>query len=164
MKALSISTPWPTAIERHGKRLENRPRWVNAPGMLAQARRLEGQDIALHSSGTWDKAGAEYLKELTGRTYTPRDVPSRAITSVARLEAVLMYGDRFPPGQHVWYGYDIALLLANVRVLPEPISVTGALGWWEVPEDKLPQVLEQLDGLRPEPDDHTDVLNREVGA
>lgn len=147
MKALSLSIPWPTAIEKHGKRTENRPRWVNAPGTLAQARRLIGQDIALHSSGTWDKEGAEYIEEVTGIKYTRKDVPAKAITSVARLAGVLMSGDPCPEGQEVWYWNDIALLLDNVRVLPRPVPMLGGLGWLEVPADKLAQVTAQLDEM-----------------
>lgn len=145
MKALSISLPWPSAIEQHGKRTENRPRWVNAPGTLAQARRLIGKDIALHSSGTWDKDGAAYIEEVTGVKYTRQNTPAKAITSVARLAGVLMPGDPCPPGQQVWYWGDIALLLDNVRVLPEPVPMLGGLGWLEVPEPQLSDVLKQLE-------------------
>lgn len=116
---------------------------------LAQARRLVGQDIALHSSGTWDAEGAKYIQQLTGIRYTRHNVPAKAITSVARLAGVLMPGDACPPGQAVWYWGDIALLLDNVRVLPRPVPMLGGLGWLEVPAELAAIVQTQLGELKP---------------
>ena len=39
-----------------------------------------GHDLTLHSSKTHDREGMAYLEELTGRTYTRRDVSQGAVT------------------------------------------------------------------------------------
>ncbi|MFC6660060.1 hypothetical protein [Deinococcus multiflagellatus] len=126
MRALSLSRPWTTAIELHGKRTENRTRWTDHPHLMAQAQRMVGEDLALHSSGTYDKQGALYVQRHTGVLYGRKDTADKAITSVARVECLLRAGDPCPPGQEAWYFGDTALLLANVRVLPEPVWVAGA--------------------------------------
>ena len=146
MKALSISTPWPTAIERHGKRVENRPHWAPHPHLVAQARRIVGHDLALHSSKTHDKEGVAYLQELTGRTYIRRDVPQGAVTSVVKVTGLLLPGDPCPAGQEDWYFGSLALVLDAVRVLPRPVPMVGGLGFLTLPGDVERDVLAQLGG------------------
>ncbi|MBZ9713780.1 ASCH domain-containing protein [Deinococcus multiflagellatus] len=140
MRALSLSRPWTTAIELHGKRTENRTRWTDHPHLMAQAQRMVGEDLALHSSGTYDKQGALYVQRHTGVLYGRKDTADKAITSVARVECLLRAGDPCPPGQEAWYFGDTALLLANVRVLPEPVWVAGGLGFWTVQAAELEKV------------------------
>ncbi|MDL2342589.1 hypothetical protein QOL99_00300 [Deinococcus sp. MIMF12] len=147
MKALSVSVPWPTAIERHGKRTENRPRWARHPHLIAQARRMVGQDLAIHSSGTYDRDGAEYIERLTGVLYRRQDVPSKAVTSVVTVTGLLLPGDPCPPGQERWYFGSLALVLDNVRVLPNPVAVSGSLGFWALTGDVLADVNTQLEAL-----------------
>lgn len=147
MKALSLSTPWPTSIEKHGKRVENRDRWAPHPHLLAQARRIVGQDLAIHSSGTYDKGGAEYIERLTGVLYRRKDVPSKAITSVVRVTGLLLPGDRCLPAQEHWYFGSVALVLEDVRVLPEPVAVSGGLGFWTLTDDVETDVNTQLEIL-----------------
>lgn len=147
MKALSYSTPWPTSIERHGKRVENRQRWEAHRHLVAQAERMVGQDHAIHSSGTYDRAGAEYILKCTGRAYGRQSITSKAITSVATITGLLFTGDACPAGQEPWYFGGFALVLDNVRVLPEPVPMTGGLGWLTIPGPQLARVIEQLVGL-----------------
>ncbi|GAA5514054.1 hypothetical protein Dcar01_02803 [Deinococcus carri] len=147
MKALSLSTPWPTAIQKYGKRVENRERWEPHAHLIAQARRIVGQDLAIHSSGTYDSKGAEYIQSLTGVLYGRRDVPSKAVTSVVKVTGLLLPGDSCPRGQRQWYFGSVALVLDNVRVLPRPVPVSGGLGFWNLPADVLAEVNAQLDAL-----------------
>ncbi|GAA5514926.1 hypothetical protein Dcar01_03690 [Deinococcus carri] len=149
MKALSLSIPWPTAIQKHGKRVENRERWEPHAHLIAQARRIVGQDLAIHSSGTYDRKGAEYIQSLTGVLYGRRDVPSKAVTSVVKVTGLLLTGDRCPRGQERWYFGSVALVLDEVRVLPKPVSVSGGLGFWNLTGDVLADVTAQLDAISP---------------
>lgn len=144
MKALSLSTPWPTAIEKHDKRVENRDRWAAHPHLIAQARQIVGQDLAIHSSGTYDREGAAYVQRLTGVLYRRADVSNKAVTSVVRVTGLLLPGYRCPPGQERWYFDSLALVLDDVRVLAEPVDVAGALGFWTLPDDVLAAVKGQL--------------------
>lgn len=146
MKFLSVSTPWPTAIARFGKRVENRGRWARLPGRLTQARKLVGHDLVVQSSQTHDHDGVAYLKRLTGRTFQKTDVVQGAVTLVVRVTGLLMPGDPCPPGQEAWYFGSVALVLDNVRVLPKPVPLKGSLSIQDLPADVERQVLEQLAG------------------
>jgi len=144
MKALSLSMPWATAVGQHGKRVENRERWAAHPHLIAQAQRIVGQDLAIHSSGTYDRQGAEYIERLTGVLYRRQDVPTKAVTSVATVTGLLLPGDPCPPGQERWYFGSLALVLDNVRELPQPVAVSGGLGFWTLTGDVLAAVEKQL--------------------
>lgn len=144
MKALSLSRPWTTAVEVHDKRAENRPRWTPHPHLMRQAERIVGQDIALHSSGTYDREGALYIKRHTGVLYGRKDTPDKAITSVVHVAGLLRAGDRCPPGQEAWWIGDTALLLDNVRPLTAPVYLPGGLGLWNVTGQHLTDVLAAL--------------------
>ncbi|SEI68057.1 hypothetical protein SAMN04488058_101325 [Deinococcus reticulitermitis] len=145
---LSLSRPWTVAIERHGKRVENRHRWAGYAHLLRQAERHVGQDIALHSSGSYSREDAGYIKAVTGVWYARRDVPDKALTSVVRIAGLLHPGDACPPGQERWYFGGFALVLDNVRVLPTPVDMPGALGFQKIPEPQLSNVLAQLGALK----------------
>lgn len=147
MKALSLSIPWPTAVQKHRKRVENRERWAPHPHLITQARRMVGQDLAIHSSGTYDREGAEYIRGLTGVLYRRADVPSKAVTSVVKVTGLLLPGDDCPRGQEPWYFGSVALVLGNVRVLPRPVPVSGGLGFWNLPGDVLADLNAQLEAL-----------------
>lgn len=149
MKALSLSRPWTTAVEVHGKLTENRERWTPHPHLMAQARKMIGQDLALHSSGTYDRKGALYIERQTGVLYGRKDTPDKAVTSVVHVTGVLHPGDPCPPGQERWYFGDTALQFENVRILTAPVYMAGGLGFWTIKEPYLPQVLAALP--QPEP-------------
>lgn len=124
MKAITIQQPWAWAICHAGKRIENRA-WHNAPGLLAQARRLVGQRIAIHAAKGMGKrsefhaaaervieiVGAEkmarlpaILSDFKGRWSTANDVPRGAVVAVATLAALartLDNGCRIPEGNIV---------------------------------------------------------------
>lgn len=145
---LSLSRPWTAAVERHGKRVENRARWEPHPRLLRQAERRVGQDLALHSSGTYDRKDAEYIQGVTGVFYRRQDVPDKALTSVVRITGLLYPGDPCPAGQEAWYFGSFALVLGDVRVLPAPVDMPGALGFKPIPAAQRSEVLAQLDALK----------------
>lgn len=144
MKALSLSRPWTAAIEQHDKRVENRQRWAPHRHLIAQAQRIVGQDLALQSSGTYDKEGADFVEMLTGERYGRKDTPDKAITSVVTVSGLLLPGDVPPGGQDRWYFGSVALVLCNVRVLPQPVPMVGGLGFLILPDDVLKKVEDQL--------------------
>jgi hypothetical protein len=147
VKALSYSTPWDKAINFHGKRAENRNRWLPHRHLIAQAERMVGEDHAIQASGTYDKEGAEYIAERTGHLYTRRGVTHKVITSVAKITGLIYPGDPCPEGQEDWWFGGFAMLLDDVRVLPEPVPMKGGLGWLTVEEPVLGLVLAQLERL-----------------
>lgn len=93
MKAITIRQPYAWAICHAGKRVENRA-WHNAPGLIAVARRLVGQRIAIHAGlgGTQ----AEYTAAMIGmldRVRIASDfTPSRHALPVLPLLADLPRG------------------------------------------------------------------------
>lgn len=145
---LSLSRPWTAAVERHGKRVENRPRWLPHPHLVRQAERRVGQDIALHSSGSYSVEDARYVESATGVWYARRDVPDKALTSVVKITGLLFPGDECPAGQEAWYFGGFALVLGDVRVLPTPVDMPGDLGFKKIPQPQLSDVLAQLDALK----------------
>ncbi|GAA5502997.1 hypothetical protein Dxin01_02746 [Deinococcus xinjiangensis] len=146
--ALSLSAPWPSSIEQHDKRVENRERWVNTPSNVSKARSLIGHDLAIQTSGTYDLGGAAMIYHLTGHNYPRPSVANKAITSVVRLTGLLMPGDRPPPGQERWYFGGIALTFDRVRVLPKPVPFKGGFGFLLIPDETLDAVLKQLQKAR----------------
>lgn len=144
MKALSLSRPWTTAVERHGKRVENRTRWAPHPHLTSRARRIVGETIALHSSGTYDGQGAVAIQRITGILYGPKDTPIKAVTSVVKVAGLLLPGDVCPDGQEAWYFGSLAFLLDDVRPLAHPVPIAGGLGLWNLPAEVLARVEEQL--------------------
>lgn len=144
LKALSLSRPWTAAIEQHDKRVENCPRWAPHPHLVTRARQIVGQELALHSSGTYDKDGADFVEMLIGERYGRKDTPDKAITSVVTVSGVLLPGDRCPGGQDRWYAGSVALVLCNVRVLPQPVPMSGGLGFLTLKAEILRQIEAQL--------------------
>lgn len=150
LRALSLSRPWTTAVEVHDKRAENRERWTPHPHLMAQAERMVGQDIALHSSGTYDRPGALYIERQTGVLYGRKDTPDKAVTSIVHVTGLLRPGDPCPPGQERWYFGDTALLVDQIRVLTAPVFMPGGLGFWTVDGKYIPEILAALPGTDPD--------------
>lgn len=155
LRALSLSRPWTTAVEVHDKRAENRERWTPHPHLMAQAERMVGEDLALHSSGTYDRQGALYIQQQTGVLYGRKDTPDKAVTSVVHVAGLLRPGDPCPPGQEAWYFGDTALLVEQVRVLTAPVFMSGGLGFWTVKDQYIPEIRAALPSTDPDGADCT---------
>lgn len=158
MRALSIRNPWPYAILHLDKRFENRS-WPTC--------QYRGP-IALHASKTkrrrytveiieeWHDEGLMGLGEAVlhpdevdwpgTATELFEALPHGAIVGVADVvDWVSGIGDvmrRHAAHDRRWYTGGGALVLDNVRALPEPIPCTGALGLW-FPSNELRAQIEK---------------------
>lgn len=154
MRALTLRQPWAYAVTHLGKRVENRTR--RPPDSLL------GRDIAIHAGlGTEDVIS--YLRTAGLWRDPPTDpehpfaepYPRGAIVAVARVRAyedddgvgLMVEGDYVREEEILsspWYTGPIGILLADVRVLTEPVPCRGMQGYWPVPADVEAAVLARL--------------------
>ncbi len=147
MKALSLTQPWATLIGI--KHIETRPWSTNYRG-----------ELAIHASKTFPRWAIELAIQEPFRSALLSlgirklsELPLGAVISVTDLyrcrpterlleDPVLMsvqeeaFGD-YSPGR-------FGLLLRHEVRLPEPIHCKGALGLWDVPEETVARIEEQL--------------------
>lgn len=124
--ALTLKPPWPAAILYATKRVENRS-W--APNRLPVR-------IALHAGRTADPAGRDRLEPYLGAAL-PQAAYDRGIVGLATIASVhTSHGCLGRPDCLLW-GNDTGWhwMLDEVRVLEDPVPVTGALGLWKLPAD-----------------------------
>ncbi len=133
MKALSIRPPWAHAIAHLGKRVENRT-W---------ATRYRGP-VLIHASSTKCAADLRELEEIVGAAINPDTFVSGAIIAVADL-VDCVDGVEAPSR---WTCGPIAWRLDNVRLLAEPVPVSGRLGLWTPTSTVMWRVLSQLAPVR----------------
>lgn len=130
VRGLSIMQPWVWCICYAGKDVENRT-WWPPPW-------LYGKRIALHASKGFDSEAVEYLVYRMGLVLRlperPSDYPRGAIVATAILERA---SDQVTSE---WFGGPVGFLLADVRVLREPIKHSGALRFWNMPDDVADRV------------------------
>ena len=162
MKALSIMQPWASLIvggplAAGVKRTENRGRAV-----AMYARKLVGQRIAIHAS---KKLDIEAFEDIWHRSFgfgfdaktecpyaTMGEFPLGAVIGVATLDRVFGPGDlisededRFYIGSDPLRRDDAFGLSFGQRRWIEPVPVSGALGFWTLPDDVEAKVREQLE-------------------
>lgn len=117
MLALTLIQPWAWAICHAGKRIENRD-WKPAARVL-------GQRIAIHAGKKRDDQGLILSQGIA----PPRELPLMAVVATALLaDVVSVSEDRWFAGPWGW-------VLADVRVLAEPVPCKGALGLWRLPPE-----------------------------
>jgi hypothetical protein len=157
LRALTLLRPWPIAIERAGKRCENRTRPPPA--------HLVGRFVALHAGKRYDRGewpwpgdvqapperecpqGITSVARIVGfhrvdgplgsvALSTHRCVDGRVYTNTCYLESSghrcdarsrLAMLDRDP-----WWSGPVGILLDEVTPI-EPVPCKGALGYWRVP-------------------------------
>lgn len=97
IRGLSLTRPWPYAILRLGKRIENRT-WRPPQYII-------GNYIALHAAKSWDNDDAAWIEDLTGHRLPPKsDHQHSVIVGVARVTGFVSHGSgEIPPGQHQWF-------------------------------------------------------------
>ena len=161
MKALTLRHPWPAAIVKLGKDVENRT-WT--PPV-----RMGGQDFAIHGGAVprgsrLDEALADahaiydlcndghvqlnaeqrrWLRDV-GVFFNPDDWIMPGIVAVARYGGFVMED---PIGRRsLWFFGPYGWQLEDVRVLSEPVPCSGRQGLWDVPESVLHEVQKQLGG------------------
>ncbi len=119
MRALTFYQPWGTAIVSGPKRIENRP-W-KAPDKLI------GQTFLIHAGKTYDKDGAESIRELWPEL--PEDVPQGCIIGAARLVAVVFLRSNLIPQTNF---FEPALSPGKQRV--QDVTLVSCLGGDQAPE------------------------------
>lgn len=138
LRGLTLWRPWPSAIFRGGKNIENRPK--------APPRSIIGKLIALHSGLTYDTSGAALMRPLGFVPPPDSEARSRVIEGVARVVAgveldvairaremdarlsdaqLRVLESRWSFGRWCW-------LLDDVVALEEPVAYAGAQGLWPV--------------------------------
>jgi activating signal cointegrator 1 len=148
VKALTITQPWATLIQRGAKRLETRSWYTNYRGALvihaAKSFPLDCQDL-LRMPPFYNGVGCVSAKEL------PRGVGLcvcilRACVKVSELHKLkifdftpsvdeLTFGD-FSDGRYAW-------LLEHQYDFVAPIPAKGALGLWPWIKDERPSEFEE---------------------
>lgn len=159
MKAITLTQPWATLVAIGAKRIETRSWQTSYRGPLAiHAGKGLGDMSPSHLISLLNKdpfrsalsgSGFERLNSLPRGCIIARGelidcIPTHFITQqvaahyryrvewqgkefdfvkVDEAEREIAFGD-YTPGRYAW-------LLADVRMLPEPISVRGALGLWD---------------------------------
>lgn len=151
MRALTVRQPYADAIAYGAKSVENRskplpPKHIGAPVLLHAAK-------AAHAT----RITAALLSEFTGADITEWTDTRSSILAVIRFRGshrVTEWCCR-PWGQvitrvqpEVWHWE-----ISEVIRLPQPVPASGALGFWQVPDDIAAAVQRQVDialeGARP---------------
>lgn len=152
MKALTLTQPWATLVAIGAKKIETRSWSTEYRGPLAihAAKKFprSAKDLCFEQLFSKTLLGA---KLPWGRIFTLPDLPLGAVIATCELIGVDQFGpwinERNPM---LWgkgkYTYELTeqerafgdfsfgrygWFLANVKPLPEPIYVKGALGLWE---------------------------------
>lgn len=135
---LSVQEPWASAIVRGLKDVENR-NWHRSPGLLAKARSLIGQRVAIQTSQTYDTYGYRAVRQLTGQQIPKADCTLGAVIGVVTLRAV----DTWSPSRFYDEG-QIALGVDSPVQIDVPVPQKGALGFFRLDPDVRERVLTQL--------------------
>ena len=116
MKALTVSQPWAYLISTGQKRIENRSWATKFRGLLA-----------IHAGLSFYDEDFDYVEKDLGLKL-PSNLPGGAVVGIVRLaDVVQSSADPLFVGPFGW-------VLADARLLPEPIGCRGALGLWQ-PKD-----------------------------
>lgn len=141
--ALTIKNPWPVAIchpvEAVAKRIENRP-WPAPPSLST---------VLIHAGKGYDPFGVQFLRLRAG--IDPSSAVPSAVVAVADIAhccgasrftdtVVCGCGTWAVAGQYHWR-------LANVRVLPVPVTCAGAQRLWYPKPAVVEAVARQLADL-----------------
>ena len=128
MKALTLIRPWPYAIFRLGKDVENRG-WKPPKSVI-------GQRIAIHAGAKWDYHATEWIYKTTGdRSISRQYLSPRGIVGTVRVVSCFPCLPDEPDAHNRWASGPWCWLLAGPFELLEPIPCKGTLGLWEVPEE-----------------------------
>jgi hypothetical protein len=137
MKALTLLHPWPYAVVRLGKRIENR-KWKTTPNQLAV-----GEVFAIHGGaapkGRALRAAESDLCHLRARQLAPLDLPIGSAV-LPGVVALAFYGGAVTSSRNVWFSGPYGWLLSDVFALPEPVPCPGKQGLWDLPASALDRV------------------------
>jgi len=127
IRGLTLWRPWPEAIIKGHKRIENRP-WK----LPQWARRIL---VALHGGIHYDKAGAEWMRDRG--LYKPGDTQG---DSPSGILAVCRFSDCVTQSTDPWFMGPYGWTISDLWVLPERITCRGWQGFWRLPEEVERQV------------------------
>lgn len=149
MKALTLWQPWAWAICHLKKDVENRA-WRPPDNLI-------GKRLAIHAGKRLDEQAASDIRvmvrasSMLGLPDVPHEFTHGAIVATVRL-AGFFDPENEPVGWHNKGSY--GWFLDELIVLPEPVPCRGAQGLWNVPQDVLDKIRDQLaylDECREEP-------------
>lgn len=132
MKALSLTQPWATLITDYGMNVENRTWKTNFRGFFA-----------IHATKTYRKDDFIYCAKNYGIRLEENDVPYGAIIGFAELSEVIT-AESVTKRTEKWFIGDYGFVLENIIKLKTPVTVKGALNFWQVDESILKSCLKQL--------------------
>lgn len=171
MKALSLTQPWPWIILHLGKRIENRSRNIGnhqGPLLLHAAKRMSSTDWWSAYDFVHKRLGqapadsipspfpAGFDRAFTMTSLDHPALPRGAIVAQCNvvgqwdrrtgLTQLSLYPDEWLDQQWLeqrqrWYMDAHAYVLSDVRAIATPVPCKGALGFWNVPDAVLQQVL-----------------------
>ncbi|MDE2106620.1 MAG: ASCH domain-containing protein [Patescibacteria group bacterium] len=141
MKALSIKQPWAHLIVNGIKDIENRDWPTKQRGI-----------VAVHSSAKLERAEMKSACDLlmqicipfSARRFQDEKFPTGSILGTVEIVDCVAESDS------LWFFGKYGFVLQNPVAFDVPIPCRGALGFWNVPENILPQMREQYKtGRRP---------------
>lgn len=145
--ALTLKHPWPFAICRLYKDVENRT-WQPPRALRGRYFAIHGGKIpASKNEREWVEEEAidlidEHGDHLTSKGMMPAEnllggIYLTGIVAVARLADVVT------EATSPWFDGPVGWVLDDVTELPRPVPCKGAQGLWQVPEDIAGRVREQ---------------------
>lgn len=133
MKALTLWRPWDQAILYGGKCFENRP-WSLWRSMI-------GERIALHAGKKYDIDGANWMREEGFYVPPPVTGSPMGITGVVVFDRVIH--EREAP-EDPWFMGPFGWHIGEKHALDEPIPCAGQQGLWNVPDEILERIMNNV--------------------
>lgn len=120
MKAITLWQPWAWAVVAGHKRVENRSWSTDFRGT-----------VAIHAGSTYDKPGAEWMRDSCGgSTVVPDELPRQAIIGHVDIVDVLADGDHNPDDFWAADFPGFKWVLANPVEFVDPVPCKGQQGFW----------------------------------
>jgi hypothetical protein len=138
LKALTLKHPWPYAVCRLGKDIENRT-WH--PGRKLPVDEWFAIHGGVYPKGqAWDEAMSDlHSLQVRGLALNALKLGETILPGVV---AVCRFGGAVSSSASVWFNGPVGWVLTETVVLPEPVPCKGQQGLWDLPEDVLAKVRE----------------------
>lgn len=124
IRGLTLIRPWPWAIFKAGKDVENRS-WLPSPTRLQP-----GEWIAIHAGAKWDELDADWIQETFGL-----DFPSKAQHQSGLIVGLVRFSGFCTKSDSLWFFGPYGWQWDRMIELAEPIPHKGALGLWTLNMD-----------------------------
>lgn len=136
LKAITLHRPWPYAIARLGKRIENR-NW--------ECPLQPGDYIAIHAGKKFDEAGAAWIRQKIGVGCPPDgDKHPTGIVVICQFRGNIYESD------DPWFTGKIGWGLTSAISI-DPVPCSGQQGLWNVPEALLETIRQRWNAHRNNP-------------